>query len=83
MERLHALFYIRAPWGTYIKHDYSGILLMDCDVVTEQWIALIHDCPAVMDQAMVFESGGYGPSSILWDLLLLAARRATCGSAQR
>ena len=30
---------------------------------------------------MVFESGGYGPSSILRHLLLLArARRATCGS---
>ena len=28
-----------------------------------QWTALIHDCLAVMGQAMVFESGGYGPSS--------------------
>ena len=42
--------------------------------------SLTHDCPAVMGQAMVFEFGGYGPSSILRHLPLLAARRATCGS---
>ena len=34
---------------------------------------------AVMDQRLVFESGGYGPSSILRLQLLLAALRAICG----
>ena len=41
----------------------------------------LDDCPAVMGhEAMVFESGGYGPSSVIRHLLQRAAQRATFGS---
>ena len=50
---------------------------------SESWIALIHDCPAVMGQAMVFESGGYGPCSIQRHLLSPAAQRATLAQMAR
>ena len=36
--------------------------------------SLTHDCLAVMGQAMVFEFGGYGPSSILRHLYLFSLR---------